>query len=634
VLSVVTQPNATNRAHNQTAKRAVVRLMIRRWLLVLLTGIVAALPAQAAQAASLPVKHAVAIGRGGAIASDSVYATRAGLRVLRAGGTAADAAVAVASSLGVTDPYVAGIGGGGYLVYYDARTRRVVTIDGRETAPATATQNLFIDPATGLPLSFPTAVTSGLSVGVPGTLMTWQRALDRFGRFSLAGDLSPAEQIARRGFVVDPTFQEQTRENQSRFAQFSSTSRLFLPAGQLPAIGSRLRNPDLATTYAQIARKGIGAVYGGAIGRDIVRAVHHLPLAPGATLVPRPGLMTVGDLRSYSARFQAPTHVGYRGYDVYGMAPSSSGGITVGESLNILNNFNLRRFSAVQQLHHYLEATRLAYADRNRFIGDPRFANVPQQQLLSTRFARQRACLIDPNHAATSPVAPGNPFGPFTSCTPAQPSGAAAPGTETHTNHFVVADRFGDVASYTNTIEQLGGSGIVVPGRGFLLNNELTDFDFTPSQGTAPDPNLPAGGKRPRSSMSPTIVLKAGRPFLATGAAGGATIITTVLQILMNRIDLDMTLPQAIAAPRASQRNAAKTQAEPDFISEPTTPGLEALGQVFYVTDTSPLDPTIKIAPTIGVATGLEFLGRGRLLAAAEPSRRGGGSAGALSRSR
>jgi gamma-glutamyltranspeptidase / glutathione hydrolase len=608
--------------------------MIRRWLLVLLTGLAVAAPAGASQAASPPAKHPVAIGRGGAVASDSVYATRAGLRVLQAGGTAADAAVAVASSLGVSDPYVAGIGGGGYFVYYDARAHRVVTIDGRETAPASATQNLFIDPATGQPLSFPTAVTSGLSVGVPGTLMTWQRALERFGRFSLANDLRPAEQLARRGFIVDPTLQEQTRENQARFAQFSSTRRLFLPGGQLPAVGSRLRNPDLARTYAQIGRDGIGAVYGGAIGRDIVAAVHHLPLAPGATLVPRPGLMKLGDLGRYTTRSQVPTHVNYRGYDVYGMAPSSSGGITVGESLNILGNFNLRRFSAVQQLHHYLEATRLAYADRNRFIGDPRFVNVPQRQLLSPRFGHQRACLIDPNHAAASPVAPGNPFGPFTSCTPAQPTTARTPATETHTNHFVVADRFGDVVSYTNTIEQLGGSGIVVPGRGFLLNNELTDFDFTPAQPGVPDPNLPAGGKRPRSSMSPTIVLRAGRPFLATGAAGGATIITTVLQILMNRLDLGMTLPQAIAAPRASQRNAAKTQAEPDFIAEPTTPGLEALGQVFSVTDTSPLDPTIKIAPTIGVATGLEFLGRGKLLAAAEPTRRGGGAAGVLSPSR
>ncbi len=198
----------------------------------------------------------------------------------------------------------------------------------------------------------------------------------------------------------------------------------------------------------------------------------------------------------------------------------------------------------------------------------------------------------------------------------------------------MVADRRGDVVSYTNTIEELGGSGIVVPGRGFLLNNELTDFDFSPLQPGVPDPNLPAAGKRPRSSMSPTIVLRHGRPFMAVGAAGGATIITTVLEILMNRIDLHMSLPDAIAAPRASQRNSATTQAEPAFLALPTTTGLEQLGQSFSVTDTSPLNPAIKIAPTIGVATALEALGHGRVLAAGERVRRGGSAAGVVSPSR
>jgi gamma-glutamyltranspeptidase/glutathione hydrolase len=183
------------------------------------------------------------------------------------------------------------------------------------------------------------------------------------------------------------------------------------------------------------------------------------------------------------------------------------------------------------------------------------------------------------------------------------------------------------VVAYTNTIEELGGSGIVVPGRGFLLNNELTDFDFAPLQAGVPDPNLPAAGKRPRSSMAPTIVLRDGRPFLSVGSPGGASIITTVLQILLNRLDFGMTLPQAIAAPRASQRNSASTQAEPDFLTLPVTPGLQALGQTFTVVNTSPLDPSIIIPPTIGAANGLEFLGHGRILAAAEPVRRGGGSA-------
>jgi gamma-glutamyltranspeptidase/glutathione hydrolase len=579
--------------------------------------------------ASAFARHSTARGRGGAVASDTAQATEAGLGVLRRGGTAADAAVAVASTLGVTDPFVAGIGGGGYFVYYDARTHRVYTIDGRETAPAAATSQLFIDRTTGKPLPFPTAVTSGLSVGVPGTLMTWYQALHRWGRFSLGADLKPAERVAQAGFPVTATLREETRENAFRFDQFSPTKRLFLPHGGLPVVGSKMRNAPLAETYRQIGRAGVGTLYGGALGRDIVAAIHHLPLVSGATVAPLPGLMKLDDLRHYHAPFVAPTHVDYRGNDVYSMAPSSSGGTTVGESLNILANFKLSRESRVQALHHYLEATRLAFADRNRYIGDRRYVNVPEARLLSGSFARQRACLINPAHALVSPVAPGNPFA-GAGCRPAQPTTAAQPQEGTNTNHFVVADRFGDVVSYTNTIEELGGSAITVPGRGFLLNNELTDFDFAPIQSGVPDPNLPAGGKRPRSSMSPTIVLRHGKPLLAVGAAGGSTIITTVLQILVDKLDFRMTLPQAMAAPRASQRNTASTTAEPAFIAQPTTPGLEQLGQVFATSTTSPLAPQIQIAPTIGVASSLQILGGGRYLAVAEPVRRGGGAAGVV----
>jgi gamma-glutamyltranspeptidase/glutathione hydrolase len=593
----------------------------------------ASLPASAGgptRAGSYLPKQAVAVGSGGAVASDDVEATSAGLEVLRHGGNAIDAAVAVAATLGVADPFVAGIGGGGFLVYYDARTHHVSTIDGRETAPRLATTNLFIDPATGKPLAFAVAVTSGLSVGVPGTLMTWQKALDDWGTESLAQVLRPAERVARQGFPVSATFREQVRENAARFAQFSSTSQLFLPGGQLPAIGSIFRNPQLASTYAQIGRRGVADFYGGPLGSDIVSTVENLPLAPGATLTPRPGLMRVGDLRDYAALGRAPTHVNYRGYDVYGMAPSSSGGTTTGESLNILSSFDLSKMTRVQALHHYLEATRLAFADRNRYIGDSAYVQVPLKQLLSTSFGLQRACLISPDKALISPVAPGDPFAGSGGCRPGAPTTQRQPDEGTNTNHFVVSDRFGDVVSYTNTIEELGGSGIVVPGRGFLLNNELTDFNFAPLQPGVPDPNLPAAGKRPRSSMSPTIVLKSGQPWLAVGSPGGASIITTVLQILLNRIDFGMSLPQAIAAPRASQRNGAVTQAEPAFIAAPTTPGLEALGQSFAIVDTSPLDPSITISPDIGAASGLEFLGHGQVLAAAEPVRRGGGSAGVI----
>jgi gamma-glutamyltranspeptidase / glutathione hydrolase len=593
----------------------------------LVTGAVA--PAPAAPPMHPPAKTPVARGHGGAVVSDTAESTQAGLDVLRQGGTAADAAVAVAATLGVTDPYNAGIGGGGYFVYYDARTHRVSTIDGRETAPAADGPSMFIDPATRKPLSFPAAVDSGLSVGVPGTLATWQRALQRWGRFGLAEDLRPAEQVAERGFVVDATFQEETRQNTQRFAQFGSTAALFLPGGRPPAVGSTLRNPDLAKTYREIGKRGISAFYGGSIGAELVKAVQHPPLAPGATLMARPGPMTLSDLYAYRALDADPTHVNYRGLDVYGMAPSSSGGVTDGEALNILSNFDLSAMSRGQALHRYLEASRLAFADRNRYLGDSRYVDVPEQQLLSTSFGRQRACLIDPAKASTGPIAPGDPVAGARACTPV---GAAVtvPDQEHHTNHFVVADAAGNVVSYTNTLEEIGGSGIVVPGRGFLLNNELTDFNFAPTQGSAPDPNLPAAGKRPRSSMSPTIVLRDNRPFLAVGSPGGATIITTVLQILVNRIDFGMSLPDAIAAPRASQRDAATTQAEPAFIAASATPGLQALGHKFAISDTSPLDPTIKISPEIGVASGLEFLPGGTVLAAGEPTRNGGSAAGVV----
>ncbi|SHH49424.1 gamma-glutamyltranspeptidase / glutathione hydrolase [Jatrophihabitans endophyticus] len=578
-------------------------------------------------------KQPVATGSGGAVVSDTLESTQAGLAVLRRGGTAADAAVAVAATLGVTDPFVAGIGGGGYFTYYDARTRRVSTIDGRETTPAADTSTMFVDPSTGQPYSFATAVTSGRSVGVPGTLATWQRALQRFGRFGLADDLRPAIDVAARGFTVDATFREQVRENAGRFAQFAPTAELFLPGGGLPAVGSTLRNPDLAATYRQLARQGTSALYGGSIGRDVVAAVQHPPVAAGSTSTPLTGPMTLADLRDYRAIDRTPTHVGYRGYDVYGMGPSSSGGITVGESLNILQNFRLSPTDRTAALQDYLEASRLAFADRNRYVGDSASVSVPQRALLSRSFARQRACLIDPTKAGVSPVAPGDPTRGANGCTPRRAD--TSPGNDgISTNHLVVSDRWGNVVSYTNTIEELGGSGIVVPGRGFLLNNELTDFNFAPTQGSAPDPNLPAPGKRPRSSMSPTIVLQHGRPFLAVGSPGGASIITTVLQILVNRIDLRLSLPDAIAAPRASQRNSATTQVEPAFLADPAVPTLESYGQKFAVTSTSPLDPSITIAPTIGVASGLEFRPHGRVIAAGEPTRRGGSAAGVVVPSR
>ena len=563
-------------------------------------------------------KTPTAYGWGGAVASVDPEATAAGLRVLRDGGNAVDAAVATAAALGVTEPYSAGIGGGGYFVYYDAKTRRVHTIDGRETAPQSMAGTAFTDPATGQPYPFAQLVTSGRSVGVPGTPATWERALQRWGRKSLSSNLQPAITIATRGFVVDETFRGQTLQNKDRFAQIAPTAKLYLPGGDAPAVGSTFRNPELADTYTAIARGGARVMYRGPIADEIVRTVQQPPKTPAATLPVWPGDLQASDLAAYRAIDQAPTAVRYRNLNVYGMAPSSSGGTTVGEALNILDTVDLSRMSSPRALHYYLDASALAFADRAAYVGDPAFVPVPTRTLLSQRFADSRACRIPRQQALVTPTAKGDLSA--RGCRTAGQSATSDQGKST--THLVASDRWGNVVSYTLTIEQTGGSGIVVPGRGFLLNNELTDFSAAYD---GSDPNRIQGGKRPRSSMSPTIVLdRQGRPVYAVGSPGGSTIITTVLQTLVNRIDLGMTLPEAVAAPRASHRNAAAVTAEPAFI-ERYGDALTSRGYTL-----TPSGDAFTTAAEIGAVTALEFRPGGYVLAAAEPVRRGGGSAGVV----
>jgi gamma-glutamyltranspeptidase/glutathione hydrolase len=592
----------------------------RRTILLALTGLAAgvfvgAVPTSAAAGDPMPEKRPLAIGTGGAVATVDLDATQVGLDVLAAGGNAADAAVAAAAALGVTEPYSAGIGGGGFFVYYDAGTGTVSTLDGRETAPLAMGADAFLDDA-GNALPFDEAVQSGLSVGTPGTPLTWARALEEFGTLSLSEALQGGIRLADEGFVVDETFQQQTADNEEKFRRFEPTAELFLPNGAVPQVGSVFRNPDLARTYELLAAKGVDFFYTGELAEDVVRTVQDPPEAAGAGEV-RPGLLEAVDLARYDAPLREPTHVDYRGLEVYGMAPPSSGGSTVGEGLNILEQFPMASLADVPALHRYLEASALAFADRNAYVGDPAYVQVPLADLLSDEFAAERACAIDPDAALAKPVAAGDPDGEYGPC-PAEDQPASGGGAEgPSTTHLTVADAAGNVASYTLTIEQTGGSGITVPDRGFLLNNELTDFTFEATDPTVPQPNLPAPGKRPRSSMSPTIVLNDGEPVLALGSPGGSTIITTVLQTLVNRIDRNMNLVEAIAAPRASQRNNPTTDAEPAFL-EAYGAALGALGHEFVTVD------------EIGAATGVEFLPGGLLLAAAEPERRGGGSAGVV----
>jgi gamma-glutamyltranspeptidase/glutathione hydrolase len=559
-----------------------------------------------------PPKHALAVGTGGAVSSVDPYATSIGIEVLRSGGNAADAAVATAAALGVTEPYSAGIGGGGFFVHYDARTGSVQTIDGRETAPQAMPNDAFIDPETGTPYPFSDLVTSGVSVGVPGTPATWDVALDAWGTQSLRQMLRPATKLAQKGFVVDQTFHDQTAQNAARFAAIEPTADLFLPGGEPPAVGSVFKNRDLAATYRLIANRGVDVLYEGRLAEEIVDVVQDPPVVPGTALPVPPGFMETSDLRDYHVRRPRATHVEYRGLDVYGMAPPSSGGSTVGEALNILEQSDLSAMPVPQRLHYYLEASALAFADRAKYLGDSEFVDVPLQEILSDGFAAERACEIDPDHAATKPVPAGEADGDYVATCPAPAAGSAAPDHEgLSTTHLTAVDRWGNVVAYTLTIEQTGGSGITVPDRGFLLNNELTDFStvFNPD-----DPNRIQPGKRPRSSMSPTIVLRDGEPWLALGSPGGSMIITTVLQTLLNRVDFGMDLLSAVAAPRASQRNTVAVSAEPAFITAYGGP-LGALGHTF--TSTS----------EIGATTAIEFTDDGRLIAVAEPTRRGGGDA-------
>ena len=565
-------------------------------------------------------KDPIAQGSGGAVASVDPQASAAGIEILRKGGNAVDAAVATAAALGVTEPYSAGIGGGGYFMYYDAQSGKVSTIDGRETAPAGMPHDAFIDPATGKPYNFtPELVTSGAAVGVPGTLATWQRALDNWGTQDLKKVLHPAIQTASRGFVVDTTFREQTLDNKKRFEAFPDTSELYLPGGDAPKVGSIFKNHDLADTYRLLAKNGPKAFYQGKLAQEIADTVTAPPKSQDTTLPVPAGFITAKDLADYTVVEQAPTKVDYRGFEVFGMAPSSSGGTTIGESLNILEQFDLSSMQAPSALHHYLEATALAYADRGKFVGDPAFVDVPTKTLTSQLFGAERACALDPTRAAVKPVAPGDVENYDGLC----PASTGAPVDEqdtenVSTTHLSVVDQWGNVVSYTLTIEQTGGSGMVVPGRGFLLNNELTDFStvYDPQ-----DPNRIDPGKRPRSSMSPTIVLRDGQPALAIGSPGGSTIITTVLQTLVNRIDLGMDIGQAIAAPRASQRNTAAVTAEPEFITAYGS-ALEAFGHKL-----TPAGDSFTPQAEIGAVAAVEVDPHGKLTAAAEPVRRGGGSA-------
>jgi gamma-glutamyltranspeptidase/glutathione hydrolase len=553
----------------------------------------------------------VATGTGGAVATISEQASQSALAILNKGGNAIDAAVAAAATLGVTDPFSCGIGGGGFMVIYLAKDKRVITIDHRETAPASFTPAVFLE--NGKEIDFEKAVASGAAVGVPGTVRGWHEALERYGTMQFRQVLAPAIDVATKGFTVSDTFSRLTRENEGKFQQFGSTSALYLRDGKAVPAGTLLRNPDMAKAYREIAARGQRAFYEGPMARAIVDAVNRPPVVRGANV--RAGNMTLDDLANYEARIRRPIVSTYRGYELYGMPLPSSGGVTVAEALNILEGYDLTSLPRANAEHLYLEASRLAFADRNAYLADPEYVDAPVAGLLSKDFAAQRRAAIDPQRAATNAAA-GDPY-PYQDdqSIPLRPQTRPlqrALGQESaHTTHFTVSDKDGNVVSYTFTIESWGGSGIVVPGYGFLLNNEMTDFDFT-----GPRPNVPEAGKRPRSSMAPTIALKDGKPAFTIGSPGGATIITTVLQTIVNYVDFGMPMDAALNAPRLSQRNSASTSVEPGFAGSAQAQALSAFGHKWE-------DP----AEEIGAANAIVFNPDGTVTAVSEGRRHGVGSA-------
>jgi len=558
-------------------------------------------------AAPTSAKQPVATGYGGAVATISDPASQAAMRILNAGGNAIDAAVAAAATLGVTDPFSCGVGGGGFMLIYSAKDKKVITIDSRETAPAYFSPQVFQKNGKGM--EWDDVVPTGISVGVPGTVRGWHEALSRYGSMDLAQVLRPAITVAETGFKVSPNFYRINQLNEGKFAQFSSTSALYLKNGKALPIGSTFRNPDLAATYRSLGKGGVKVFYEGPLAAQIVQTVNTPPVVNGVSVLT--GQMTLNDLKDYEARLRQPIHSTYRGLDLYGMAMPSSGGIAIAEALNILEGFDLKSMPRDQVEHLYLEAARLAFADRNAYVADGEYTDVPKSGLLSKAYASERAKLIDLKQTHGK-VAAGDPF--LYQDDPSHPlRPKAALATEpAHTTHLTVSDKQGNIVAYTFTIEDWGGSGIVVPGKGFLLNNEMTDFEFS-----SPHPNVPEAGKRPRSSMSPTLAFKNGKPVFSIGSPGGSTIITTVLQTIVNHIDQGMPLGEALAAPRLSQRNGDKTEVETllKFVGSPQAKALEQYGHQWQEKD------------EIGAANGLQFNPDGSTTAVSEPLRHGGGSA-------
>jgi len=480
------------------------------------------------------VASSPATARSQAIASSAdPRATAAGAEILSKGGSAADATMAMMLALTVVEPQSSGIGGGGFLVHYDAEGGKISTINGRETAPAAATPQRFTD-ANGKPIPFLQAFPGGKSVGVPGNIRLMAEAHRKWGKLKWAEIFKPAIRLADKGFVVNRTLESRLAMIQRLWPQFETARSIYWVDGKPAKAGMTLRNPELAKTLRLIAKKGPDAFYTGAIANSIVDTVNKSVVAPGD--------MTLADLAAYKAVEQNAVCAPYRVYVICGMAPPSSGATTVIQILGTLERFDMKALGKDDPKSWFLigQAMQLAYADREKYLGDASFVQVPVTGLIDKAYLAERSALIDPSKARADYPA-GNPPG-------AMPRTAAISGEVAGTTHFSAVDAKGSIANMTSTIEGPFGSQLIAGG--FFLNNELTDFTFAPEKDGAPVANRVEGGKRPLSSMAPTIVFnREGKPVLALGSAGGKRIIMHVTKTLVGVLDFGLPLKEAIALP-------------------------------------------------------------------------------------
>lgn len=494
------------------------------------------------------------------IATANPLASAAGERILRAGGSAIDAVIAAQLVLNLVEPQSSGIGGGAFLMHYDAASGELVNYDSRETAPAAARPDRFW--RDGKPLSFADSVNNGMAVGTPGLLRGLELAHREHGKLPWAALFAPAIALAEQGFAVSPRLHEVLQQTPALARQPAAAAYFFDAAGKPWPVGHVLRNPDFAAVLKRVAAEGADAFYRGPIARDIVAAVR-----AHAT----PGDLTEADLAGYRAQAEQPVCGRYRGYRLCGPPPPSSGPLAVLQILGILEHTPIARLApdSAAAVHYFAEAGRLAYADRDFYVADPRYADVPVAAMLAPAYLRARAALIRPERSMKTAL-PGDPAGLLASRAP--DTALELPST----THLVVVDAAGNVVSMTSTIESAFGSKIFV--HGFLLNNEMTDFSssWQDPEGR-PVANRVEGGKRPRSAMAPMIVFRGGKPYLAVGSPGGSAIINYVAKTLVGVLDWRLDIQQAIALPNRGSRNKA-TEIEAGSPLEAVAPRLRAMG--------------------------------------------------------